>query len=79
MVKQIQIIGLIIDLIASVLLAYGRIFKTREAIEKESKNTNRTNQFKAERKLEETRIAQVGAILLTIGFSIQIVGLVLDT
>ena len=70
----VLIIGLVTSLIASILMAYGRIFRTKRTIEKESNNyTEGLNRTEMTHRLIETRIAQLGAALLILGFSIQIV------
>jgi hypothetical protein len=56
----------------SMLTAYGRIFRTKHEMEKESDNTKGFNEFKMRHKLIETRVAQMGAILLVLGFVIQL-------
>ncbi|MGA8912965.1 MAG: hypothetical protein WB443_08935 [Nitrososphaeraceae archaeon] len=70
----VLIIGLVTSLIASILMAYGRIFRTKHTIEKESNShTEGLNKAEMTHRLIETRIAQLGAGLLILGFSIQIV------
>lgn len=69
------IAGLVISLIASILMAYGRIFRTKHTIEKESGSNlgEGINKSEMKHRLNETRIAQLGACLLILGFSVQIV------
>ncbi len=74
MVNSVIIIGLIFNLVASLLMAYGRIFRSKETIKNESKTEGGHNPFEEKHRLKETRIAQVGAIVMVIGFAIQIAG-----
>lgn len=69
----VLIAGLIVSVIASVLIAYGRIFRSKREIERESKSNLGLNEAKMKHKLVETRAAQVGAILLIAGFLIQVI------
>jgi uncharacterized protein YqhQ len=70
--------GLIINLIASMLLGYGRIFRSKKTIEKESRNEGPENVYEKKHRLIETRVAQAGAVLLSIGFAVQIYGVAND-
>lgn len=72
--NSVLIVGLVTSLIASILMAYGRIFRTKHTIEKES-DSHREGLNRAEmvHRLIETRIAQLGAGLLILGFSVQII------
>ena len=70
--NTLLIAGLVVSVVASVLTAYGRIFHTKHEMEKESDNSKGFNQSKMQHKLIETRVAQTGAILLVIGFAIQL-------
>ena len=79
MVKILNIVGLILNLIASVMIAYGRIFRSKKTIEQESQTDGLENIHEEKHRLLETRIAQVGAVLLSIGFAIQIWGNVADS
>lgn len=79
MIKIVALSGLIINLIASVLIGYGRIFRSKKTIQKESQNNGRENMYEERRRLIETRVAQLGAVLLTLGFSIQIWGNISDS
>ena len=63
-----------INLVASVMISYGRIFRSRKTIKKESETHHIENVYEAKHRLLETRIAQVGAVLLAIGFAMQIWG-----
>ena len=74
MVNSVIIIGLIFNLIASFLIAYGRIFRSKETIKNESKTKGDHNPFEEKHRLKETRVAQIGAIIMVIGFAIQIAG-----
>jgi hypothetical protein len=79
MAKILILTGLTMNLIASIMISYGRIFRSKKTIEKESQNTDgRENIHEKKHRLLETRIAQVGAILLSIGFAVQIWGQVVD-
>ena len=69
------VIGLIINLVASILLAYGRIFRSKKTILEESKTDGHQNIDEVKHRLLETRIAQIGAGLLSTGFAIQLTGI----
>ena len=71
--------GLLINLIASILISYGRIFRSRKTIEKESITDGHENIHEEKHRLIETRVAQVGAVLLAIGFAIQIWGTTVES
>ena len=71
--------GLVINLIASILISYGRIFRSKKTIEKESITEGHENVHEEKHRLIETRVAQVGAVLLAIGFAIQIWGTIVDS
>lgn len=75
MANSIVLIGLVTNLVASILLGYGRIFRSKKTIEKESRTDDVKNVQEEKHRLLETRIAQVGTALLSIGFAIQIWGL----
>jgi hypothetical protein len=66
------VVGLGISLLASIFMAYGKVFRRKETIEEQSGSSERENQKEKEHRLKETRFAQVGAILLITGFSVQI-------
>ena len=72
--NNVIIIGLCLNLVASFLMAYGRIFRSRETIKNESKTKGGHNPYEETHRLKETRIAQIGAIIMVIGFAIQIAG-----
>ena len=74
MANNVIVIGLIFNLVASLLMAYGRIFRSKETIKNESKTKGIYNPFEERHRLKETRIAQLGAIIMIIGFAIQIAG-----
>ena len=61
---------MIIDLIGAILMYYGKIFRNYETIEKMSKQS----EHEIKHRIFETRLARFGAILLIIGFCIQIIG-----
>jgi predicted histidine transporter YuiF (NhaC family) len=68
----VLVIGLGISLLASIFMAYGKVFRKKEAIEEQSGSGERENKKEKEHRLKETRIAQIGAVLLIAGFSVQI-------
>ena len=67
------------NLIASVLIGYGRIFRSKRTIEKESQTRGDDNVYEQRRRLIETRVAQIGAVLLAIGFAVQIWGNLIES
>ena len=71
--------GLVINLIASILISFGRIFRSKKTIKKESITDGHENVHEEKHRLIETRVAQVGAVLLAIGFAIQIWGTAVDS
>ncbi|MDW0194865.1 MAG: hypothetical protein QOA19_11570 [Nitrososphaeraceae archaeon] len=74
MTKIIMLTGLVLNLVASILIGYGRIFRSKKAIQKESQTNGIENTYEEKRRLIETRVAQIGAGLLAIGFAVQIWG-----
>jgi hypothetical protein len=72
--NSLIIIGLSFNLVASVLIAYGRIFRSKKTIKKESETDETHNVYEEKHRLIETRIAQVGASLLAVGFAVQVIG-----
>jgi hypothetical protein len=78
MTSPIILVGLTFNLIASVLIGYGRIFRSKKTIQKESQTADQENTFEEKQRLLETRIAQMGVVLLTIGFAVQIWGYLTD-
>ena len=74
MPNNLVIIGLILNLIASFLIAYGRIFRSKETIKNESNTEGGHNPEEERHRLKETRIAQIGAGLMVVGFAVQIIG-----
>jgi hypothetical protein len=74
MVNNIIILGLVLNLIASFLIAYGRIFRSKKTIQKESQTDKDYNPEEERQRLKETRIAQIGAVIMIAGFAIQIIG-----
>ena len=68
----VLVIGLGISLLASIFMAYGKVFRKKKAIEEQSGSSKRENQKEKEHRLRETRLAQIGAALLIAGFSVQI-------
>ncbi|MGA8403339.1 MAG: hypothetical protein WB664_00865 [Nitrososphaeraceae archaeon] len=79
MSRSIMLAGLVINLIASILISYGRIFRSKKTIEKESITEGHENVHEEKHRLIETRVAQVGAVLLAIGFATQIWGTAVDS
>jgi hypothetical protein len=79
MTKLLMLAGLIMNLIASILIGYGRIFRSKKTIEKESQNVGKENLYEERRRLIETRVAQIGAVLLSAGFAVQIWGNLTDS
>ena len=77
--KILILSGLIMNLIASVLIGYGRIFRSKKTIKKESQTRGDVNVHEERHRLIETRVAQIGAILLAIGFAVQIWGYLADS
>lgn len=75
MANNLVIIGLIVNLIAAFLIAYGRIFRSKETIKKESITDGGHNPEEERHRLKETRIAQIGAGLMVIGFAVQILAM----
>jgi hypothetical protein len=61
------------------MIGYGRIFRSKKTIEKESQTSGEENIHEEKHRLLETRVAQVGAALLAIGFAVQIWGNVADS
>jgi C4-dicarboxylate transporter len=78
MAKTLMLIGLVINLIASILIGYGRIFRSKKTIKKESQTHYDENVYEEKHRLLETRIAQLGAALLAVGFAMQIWGNVIE-
>ena len=62
------------NLIASVMIGYGRIFRSKKTIVRESQTRYEENVYEERHRLLETRVAQMGAALLAIGFALQISG-----
>ena len=65
MSKSILLLGLAINLIASIMISYGRIFRSKKTIKKESLTDGHENIHEEKHRLIETRIAQAGAVLLS--------------
>jgi len=72
--NAVVIAGLAVSLVASLLIGYGRIFRTKDTIHEESKTSGHYNMKEAHHRLLETRVAQAGAILLVAGFAMQLAG-----
>jgi hypothetical protein len=64
--------GLIMNLIASILTGYARIFRSKKTIENESQTDGRENVDEEKHRLIGSRVAQIGAALLAIGFAVKI-------
>ena len=71
MVNNIIILGLVLNMIASFLIAYGRIFRSKKTIQKESRTDKERNLEEERQRLKETRIAQIGAAVMVAGFAID--------
>jgi hypothetical protein len=67
------------NLVASILIGYGRIFRSKKTIEKESQTSGNENVYEERHRLIETRVAQIGAVLLAVGFAVQIWGNLTDS
>jgi predicted histidine transporter YuiF (NhaC family) len=63
------VVGLGMSLLASIFMAYRKVFRRKETIEEQSDSSERENQKEKEHRLKETRFAQIGAVLLIAGFS----------
>lgn len=72
--NTVVIVGLTVSLVASLFIAYGRIFRTKHTIHEESKTSGHINLKEKRHRFVETRMAQAGAVLLVAGFAIQIIG-----
>jgi hypothetical protein len=70
MIDLIIVIGLIIDVVAAFMLYYGKIFRSTQTIEQIST----FSEHEIEHRILETRLARLGAILLIVGFLVQILG-----
>lgn len=70
MIDLIIVIGLIIDVVAAFMLYYGKIFRSTQTIEQIST----FSKHEIEHRILETRLARLGAILLIVGFLVQILG-----
>jgi hypothetical protein len=70
MLDLVILIGLIVDVIASFLLYWSKIFRSQETIKKMSIE----EEYEIEHRSAETKRARLGAILLIAGFLIQIAG-----
>ena len=74
MLDVVIVIGLMIDVIAALMMYYGKIFRSTLTIEQMSQDS----QHEIKHRVFETRMARLGAILLIIGFIIQIVGYLIN-
>ena len=63
------VVGRSISLLASIFMAYGKVFRKRETIERTIRYMERHNQKEKEHRMRETRFAQIGAPLLIAGYS----------
>ena len=61
---------MIIDVIAAVMMYYGKIFRSTQTIEQISRHS----EHEIKHRILETQLARMGAILLIVGFVIQIIG-----
>ena len=64
------VVGLSISLLASIFMAYRKVFRKRETIEEQSGGTERQNQKEKEHRMRETKFAQIGAAFLIADFSV---------
>ena len=78
MVNFIALAGLVMNLIASLMIGFGRIFRSKKTIKKESRTDTPENVHEEKHRLMETRFAQIGAVLLSLGFATQIWGLAVE-
>ena len=74
MIDIIIVIGLLIDVVAALMMYYGKIFRSTQTIEQISKHSD----HEIKHRILETRLARLGAILLIIGFTIQIIGYMIN-
>ena len=74
MIDIIIVIGLLIDVVAALMMYYGKIFRSTQTIEQMSKHSD----HEIKHRILETRLARLGAILLIIGFTIQIIGYMIN-
>lgn len=63
------------NLMGSLMIGYGRIFRSKKMIEVESKTNGYEIITEKKHRLLETRVAQIGAVLLSVGFATQIWGI----
>ncbi|MGE5683719.1 MAG: hypothetical protein ACM3ZS_01080 [Nitrososphaerota archaeon] len=70
MLDSVILGGLILDVIASFLLYWKKIFRSQDIIEKMSIE----KEYEIKHRSIETKLSRLGAILLIAGFLIQIVG-----
>jgi hypothetical protein len=78
MANFIGLAGLIMNLIASLMIGSARIFSSKKTIKKQSRTDAPENMHEEKHRLIETRFAQVGAVLLSLGFATQIWGLAVE-
>lgn len=69
-IEIIILIGLVIDVIAAIMMYYGKIFRSIQTIEQISKHS----EHEIKHRILETQLARLGVILLIAGFVIQIIG-----
>ena len=74
MIDLIIVIGLVIDVIAALMMYYGKIFRSTKTIEQISKHS----EHEIKHRILETQLARLGAILLIVGFVIQIAGYIIN-
>ncbi len=79
MTNTIVLVGLVLRLIASIMIGYGRIFRSKRTVLEESRTDGYENIHEVKHRLLETRIAQIGAVLLSCGFSFQLFGLTISS
>ena len=74
MPNNVVIIRLILNFIASLLIPYGRIFRSKKTIKKESNTEGGHNPEEERHRLKETHIAQIRAGLMVVGLVVQFIG-----
>lgn len=72
--NAVALIGLELNLVAALMIVYGRIFRTKQTIHAESITSGNINRKEEHHRWAETRVAQAGTVLLVTGFAVQIIG-----
>lgn len=63
-----------IDVVGAIFMYYGKIFRSGQTIEQMSKDS----EHEIKHRILETRLARIGAILLIVGFVMQIIGYLIN-